>query len=95
MTSGDISDALSINAEYLGAGLDPSIANIMAAQAAGIEVWNYTVNDARSMLNKMSKGMDGIITDNAQDMIGLKSYMRNGGLIAHWSFDENSGSSAR
>ena len=94
MTSGDISDALSINAEYLGVGLDPSIGNIMAAQAAGIKVWNYTVNDARSMLNKMSKGMDGIITDNAQDMIGLKSYMRNGGLIAHWSFDENSGSSA-
>jgi glycerophosphoryl diester phosphodiesterase len=93
MTSGDISDALSINAEYLGVGLDPSIANITAAQAAGIQVWNYTVNDARSMLNKMSKGMDGIITDNAQDMIGLKSYMRNGGLIAHWSFDENSGSS--
>jgi glycerophosphoryl diester phosphodiesterase len=94
MTSGDISDALSINAEYLGVGLDPSIANITAAQAAGIQVWNYTVNDARSMLNKMSKGIDGIITDNAQDMIGLKSYMRNGGLIAHWSFDENSGSSA-
>jgi glycerophosphoryl diester phosphodiesterase len=94
MTSGDISDALSINAEYLGVGLDPSIANITAAQAAGIEVWNYTVNDARSMLNKMSKGMDGIITDNAQDMIGLKSYMRNGGLIAHWSFDENTGSNA-
>ena len=94
MTSGDISDALSINAEYLGVGLDPSVGNITAAQAAGIQVWNYTVNDARSMLNKMSKGMDGIITDNAQDMIGLKSYMRNGGLIAHWSFDENSGSSA-
>jgi glycerophosphoryl diester phosphodiesterase len=91
MTSGDITDALSINAEYLGVGLDPSIANISAAQAAGIKVWNYTVNDGRSMLNKMSKGLDGIITDNAQDMIGLKSYMRNGGLIAHWSFDENSG----
>ena len=94
MTSGDISDALSINAEYLGVGLDPGVGNITAAQAAGIQVWNYTVNDARYMLNKMSKGIDGIITDNAQDMIGLKSYMRNGGLIAHWSFDENSGSSA-
>ena len=92
MTSGDITDALSINAEYLGVGLDPSMANITAAQAAGLLMWNYTVNDGRSMLNKMSKGMDGIITDNAQDMIGLKSYMRNGGLIAHWSFDENSGS---
>jgi len=94
MTSGDISDALSIDAEILGVGQDPSAANIQAAKNAGLQIWNYTVNDARSMLNKMSKGMSGIITDNAQDMIGLKSYMRNGGLIAHWSFDENAGSNS-
>ena len=94
MTSGDISDALSIDAEILGVGQDPSAADIQAAKNAGLQIWNYTVNDARSMLNKMSKGMSGIITDNAQDMIGLKSYMRNGGLIAHWSFDENAGSNS-
>ena len=39
--------------------------------------------------NKMSKGLTGIITDNAHDLITLKGYMRNGGLLAHWSFDEN------
>jgi len=94
MTSGDISDALSIDAEILGVGQDPSAADIQAAKNAGLQIWNYTVNDARSMLNKMSKGMSGIITDNAQDMIGLKSYMRNGGLIAHWSFDENAGTNS-
>lgn len=94
MTSGDITDALSIDAEYLGVGQDPSVENINAAKDAGLQIWNYTVNDARSMLNKMSKGMSGIITDNAQDMIGLKSYMRNGGLIAHWSFDENAGTNS-
>ena len=94
MTSGDISDALSIDAEILGVGQDPSAANIEAAKDAGLQIWNYTVNDARSMLNKMSKGMSGIITDNAQDMIGLKSYLRNGGLIAKWAFNENSGTTS-
>lgn len=94
MTSGDISQALSINAEYLGVGLDPGMDNILAAQAAGLEVWNYTINDSRDMLNKMSKGINGIITDNAQDLIGLKTYMRNGGLVSEWSFDEGTGSSS-
>ena len=94
MTSGNITDALSIDAEYLGVGSDPSVANINAAKNAGLEIWNYTVNDARSMLNKMSKGMSGLITDNAQDMIGLKSYIRNGGLIAEWTFDENTGTTS-
>jgi glycerophosphoryl diester phosphodiesterase len=94
MTSGDITDALSIDAEYLGVGQDPSVENINAAKDAGLQIWNYTVNDARSMLNKMSKGMSGIITDNAQDMIGLKSYLRNGGLIAQWAFNENSGTTS-
>ncbi|MDA8910987.1 hypothetical protein N9I21_04255, partial [Crocinitomicaceae bacterium] len=91
---GDITDALSIDAEYLGVGQDPSVENINAAKDAGLQIWNYTVNDARSMLNKMSKGMSGIITDNAQDMIGLKSYLRNGGLIAQWAFNENSGTTS-
>ena len=44
----------------------------MAARDAGLEIWNYTVNDARSMLNKMSKGLTGIITDNAHDLIRSK-----------------------
>ena len=95
MTSGDIDKALSINAEILGVGQDPSVTNIMAARDAGLEIWNYTVNDARSMLNKMSKGLTGIITDNAHDLITLKGYMRNGGLLAHWSFDENSGNTTQ
>ena len=95
MTSGDIDEALSINAEILGVGQDPSVTNIMAARNAGLEIWNYTVNDARSMLNKMSKGLTGIITDNAHDLIVLKGYMRNGGLLAHWSFDENSGNTTQ
>ena len=95
MTSGDIDEALSINAEILGVGQDPSVTNIMAARDAGLEIWNYTVNDARLMLNKMSKGLTGIITDNAHDLIALKGYMRNGGLLAHWSFDENSGNTTQ
>ena len=95
MTPGDIDEALSIDAEILGVGQDPSVANIMAARNAGLEIWNYTVNDARSMLNKMSKGLTGIITDNAHDMLALKGYIQNGGLMAHWSFDENSGSNTQ
>ena len=95
MTPGDIDEALSIDAEILGVGQDPSVANIMAARNAGLEIWNYTVNDARSMLNKMSKGLTGIITDNAHDLIALKGYMRNGGLLAHWPFDENSGNTTQ
>ena len=95
MTPGDIDEALSIDAEILGVGQDPSVANIMAARNAGLEIWNYTVNDARSMLNKMSKGLTGIITDNAHDMMVLKGYIQNGGLMTHWSFDENSGSSTQ
>ena len=86
MTPGDIDEALSIDAEILGVGQDPSVANIMAARNAGLEIWNYTVNDARSMLNKMSKGLTGIITDNAHDLMALKGYMRNGGLLSTLAF---------
>ena len=93
LTQNVINDANAIDAEIIGAGNDPDIWLINNAQNLGIEVWNYTINSGNTMVHRISKGLDGLFTDNPQDMIGIKSYMMNGGLIAHWNFDENSGQS--
>jgi glycerophosphoryl diester phosphodiesterase len=91
LTQTKINEAIALNIEVIGSGGNPDIWLVKSAQNAGLEVWNYTINNGSTLLNRISKGLDGIFTDNPQDLIGLKSYCINGGLIANWNFDENSG----
>ena len=88
LTQTVIDQAIALNVEIIGAGNNPNIWLIKTAQQNGIEVWNYTINTGKTILQRMSKGLDGIFTDNPQDMIGIKTFIRNGGLLAHWKFDE-------
>ena len=51
----------------------------------------WTLNDTDDMQYRMSQGIDGIITDNPQDLICLNTLLMNAGLVAHWNFDEGIG----
>ena len=64
---------------------------ILYAQNLDIQFWKWTINNPDDMLYAMSKGVDGLITDNPQDLYGLKSLLTNYGLVAHWNFDQGGG----
>lgn len=50
---------------------DLNEANIAAAHAAGLKVWAYTVNERRRAKFLIEAGLDGIITDDPANMLGL------------------------
>ena len=64
---------------------------ILYAQNLDIQFWKWTINSPDDMLYALSKGVDGLITDNPQDLYGLQTLLTNYGLVAHWDFDQGSG----
>ena len=86
-----IDDLQIIGGEYVGSGGYPGLGNIIYAQNKNIEFWMWTLNDTDDMQYRMSQGIDGIITDNPQDLICLNTLLMNAGLVAHWNFDEGIG----
>ena len=90
ITITDINDLWLIGGEIVGSdasGFD----EILYAQNLDIQFWKWTINNTDDMLYALSKGVDGIITDNPQDLLGLKTLLTDYGLMAHWDFDEGSG----
>jgi len=90
ITITNIYDLWLIGGEMVGSDAS-GLAEILYAQNLGIKFWKWTINNTNDMLFAMSKGVDGLITDNAQDLFGLKSLLTNYGLMAHWDFDQGSG----
>ena len=91
----DINTLQNIGGEYVGSGGTPGLTNILYAQNKGIDFWMWTLNDTDDMQYRMTQGIDGIITDNPQDYLCLRTLFLNSGLVGHWSFNKGSGSSVK
>lgn len=90
----EITNLAAIGGEFVGCGNIPTLDEVELARTASVEFLAWTVNDPIDMQKLMSKGVAGIITDDPQEGIGLKSFMGigNGGLIAYWDCNEGVGS---
>lgn len=91
ITIQDINDLWQMGGEIVGSDAS-GLNEILYAKNLDIEFWKWTVNASDDMLYSLSKGLDGIITDNPQDFIGLQTLLIDYGLVAHWDFDEGTGS---
>ncbi|MBT4775542.1 MAG: T9SS type A sorting domain-containing protein [Crocinitomicaceae bacterium] len=89
----EITDLVAIGGEYVGCGNIPTLDDVEFARNLNVGYFAWTVNDPVDMQKLMSKGFDGIITDDPQECVGLKTFMGigNGGLVAYWDMDEGSG----
>ncbi len=89
----EIDDLVAIGGEYVGCGDIPTLDDVEFARNVDVGFFAWTVNEPVDMQKLMSKGIAGIITDDPQECVGLKSFMGigNGGLIAYWDMDEGSG----
>ncbi|MCB0496949.1 MAG: hypothetical protein KDC79_12495 [Cyclobacteriaceae bacterium] len=58
-----IEKAKTLNATAVGIGTNPSKGFIDSTHSAGIEVWQWTVNDEAKMWKLIDMGIDGLITN--------------------------------
>ncbi|MFH1319951.1 MAG: glycerophosphodiester phosphodiesterase family protein [Bacteroidota bacterium] len=92
LTSYSIDDVVNIGGEIVSGGIIfPSQDNINYAHQNNIEIWQWKVEDTEDMIELMTMGIDGIITDYPQDLIELQDSKPGTGLVCYINLNEGAG----